>query len=363
MHIRVRKRQSPLGWSSGLIFCAAIALSLGLSGLILTLQGKSALDGMAIFFQSGFGSLWALEDALNKAVPIFLCSLGVAVAFRLQIWNIGAEGQYALGAIGATWVALQFPFLPGVVLIPAMLLAATISGGVWGLIPAVLKIKMRANEIIVTLMLNYIGILFLEYLVYGAWKDATSFGFPMTPEFASSAVIGRIGSTNLHWGLMICLAAGIIMALFLSLTRIGYELKASGESLKAARYAHMPYERLLLLVLIVSGALAGWAGFIETSATLNRLQPSVMAGYGYTAIVVAWLARLNPLGIAFFSYLLAGMLVGVEGLQLDLQVPAAFGLIMEGLILLTVLSGQFFKSYRFEVSFASGKADRSMIEG
>ena len=350
MHIRVRKRQAALGWSSGLIFIAAILVSLGLSGLILSLQGKSALDGLTIFFHSGFGSLWALEDALNKAVPIFLCSLGVAVAFRLQIWNIGAEGQYALGAIGATWVALLFPSLPATVLIPAMLLAATVCGGIWGLIPAVLKIKMRANEIIVTLMLNYVGILFLEYLVYGTWKDEASFGFPMTPEFTSGAIIGRIGSTNLHWGLMLCLGIGIIMAVFLSLTRIGYELKASGESLKAARYAHMPYEKLLVLVLIVSGALAGWAGFVETSATLNRLQPSVMAGYGYTAIVVAWLARLNPLGIAFFSYLLAGMLVGVEGLQLDLQVPAAFGSIMEGLILLTVLSGQFFKHYRFDVT-------------
>ena len=349
MHLRVRKREQALGWSAMGIFALAICLSLGLSGLILALYGKSAVQGMFVFFHSGFGSLWALEDAVNKAVPIFLCSLGVAVAFKLQIWNIGAEGQYALGAIGATWVALHFSHLPGGLLIPAMLAAATVCGGLWGCIPALLKVRMRANEIIVTLMLNYIGILFLEYLVYGVWKDEASFGFPMTPQFSESAIIGRIGASNVHWGLLVCLGIGILMSLLLSKTRIGFELKASGENLSAARYAHIPYAKLVVLVLVVSGALAGWAGCVESSATLNRLQPSVMAGYGYTAIVVAWLARLNPLGIAFFSFLLAGMLVGVEGLQLDLQVPAAFGSIMEGLILLTVLSGQFFTHYRFEV--------------
>ncbi|MCF8038863.1 MAG: ABC transporter permease [Desulfohalobiaceae bacterium] len=345
--LQLRKRPTPLGWSAPLVFVTAVVLSLAVSALLLRLQGQPAWEGLAVFFQSGFGSTWALEDTLNKAVPLFLCSLGVAVAFKLQIWNIGAEGQFALGAVGATWAALYFSFLPWFFLLPLMLLSATIAGGIWGLIPALLKLYMRANEIITTLMLNYIGILILEFLVYGSWKDRASFGFPMTPVFESGAVIARIGRTNLHYGLLLCLAIGLAMALVLAYTRFGYELKASGENPRAGRYAHIPYKKLVILVLVISGALAGWAGFVETSATLNRLQPSVMAGYGYTAIVVAWLARLNPLGIALFSFLLAGMLVGVEGMQLELQIPAAFGKIMEGLILLTVLSGQFFRNYRF----------------
>jgi simple sugar transport system permease protein len=264
----------------------------------------------------------------------------------LQIWNIGAEGQFALGAVGATWAALSFPHLPWFVLLPTMLAAASVLGGLWGLIPALLKLKMRANEIIVTLMLNYIAILILDYLVYGPWKDPTSFGFPMTAEFAPAAVVAKIGTTNLNWGLAFCAAAGVSVWVFLRFTRVGFELKASGENVRAARYARLPYQRLVVLVMVLSGALAGWAGFLEASATINRLQPSIMAGYGYTAIVVAWLARLNPLYIALSSLLLAGLRVGVEHLQLDLQVPAAFGQIMEGLILLTVLAGGFFVDYQ-----------------
>lgn len=332
-------------WVSCLLFPTAVGLSLAVSAVLLKLQGKPALHGIALLFQGAFGSPWALQDCLLKAVPIFLCSLGVAVAFRLQAWNIGAEGQFALGAIGATAAALQWPHLPWYALLPLMAGAALTAGGLWGLIPALLKLRMRANEIIVTLMLNYIAILILDFLVYGRWKDPESFGFPMTPIFSEGAIVGRIGGTGLHWGLALCFAAGLALWIFLRFTRLGFELKACGESLRAARYAGLPYARLLMLVMMVSGGLAGWAGFLEASATINRLQPSIMVGYGYTAIVVAWLARLNPLSIGIASFLLAALRVGVENLQLDLQVPAAFGGIMEGMILLSILAGGFFYDY------------------
>ncbi|MBT8361570.1 MAG: ABC transporter permease, partial [Deltaproteobacteria bacterium] len=289
---------------------------------------------------------YAFEDALLKATPIFLCSLGVAIAFRLQIWYIGAEGQFALGAVGATWIALSFPDAPSYLLLPAMVIMAVAAGGLWGLIPAILRQKLKTNEIIVTLMMNYIAILILDYLVYGSWKDPASFGFPMTPEFSAQAIVGKIGATNFSWGLLHCFVLGVVLFVFLGYTKIGFEIKASGDNVRAARYAGFPYDRLVMLVMVVSGALAGWAGFLEASSTINRLQPSIMAGYGYTAIVVAWLARLNPLLIAIASFMLAGLRVGVEGLQLDLQVPAAFGGIIEGLILITVLAGGLFSYYR-----------------
>jgi len=331
---------------SCLVLLSALILSLLLSGLLLFLRGTPPVDGILTLFQGGFGSKWAIEDSILKSIPIFLCSLGVAVAFRLQIWNIGAEGQFALGAIGATWVALTFPQWPKIILLPAMILAAIAAGGGWGMIPAILRQRMKANEIIVTLMMNYIAILFLEYLVYGIWKDPVSFGFPMTPEFSEQAIVGKIGTTSINWGLAHCLILGILVWGFFKYTRIGFELKASGDNVRAARYAGMPYDRLVILVMVLSGALAGWAGFLEASATVNRLQPSIMVGYGYTAIVVAWLARLHPLNIGIASFLLAGLRVGVENLQLDLQVPAAFGGIIEGLILLTVLAGGLFTHYR-----------------
>ncbi|MBI9083911.1 MAG: ABC transporter permease [Desulfobacterales bacterium] len=344
--LRIEKRQETPFWRSCLVLAGAVGISLALSAAMLAFQDRPALSGIGLLFQGAFGTPWAMEDCLVKAIPIFLCSLGVAIAFRLQIWNIGAEGQFAFGAVGATWVALNLPGQPAWVTLGAMMAASMAFGGLWGLIPAVLKVRARANEIIVTLMMNYLAILFIDYLVYGAWKDPTSFGFPVTPEFSAGAIIGMIPGTRVNWGLVLCLVFGVVMWVFLRFTRLGFELKASGENIRAARYARLPYDRLVALVMVASGALAGCAGFVEASANLNRLQPSIMVGYGYTAIVVAWLARLNPLLIAVASFLLAGLRVGVETLQLDLQVPAAFGGIMEGLILLTVLAGGFFEQYR-----------------
>ena len=346
MAFRVSKRQEPWKWGSCFIFPAAVGLSLGLSALLLAALGKPPLTGLALLFDGAFGSGYVLTDALRTTVPLFLCSLGVAVAFRMQIWNIGAEGQYALGAVGAAWAALSFPQLPALALLPLMLTAGAVCGMLWALVPAWLKTRWRVNEIITTLMLNYIGILLLDYLVYGPWKDPASFGFPMTQEFVTAAILPRIPGTRLHWGLILCVLLAVGVHVLMNHTRLGYELRASGSGPRASRYARMPYNLLVLFVMAVCGALAGIAGFVETSATVGRLQPGVMAGYGYTAIIVAWLARLNPLGIAVASFLLAALRVGVENLQLELQVPAAFGQIIEGLVLLTVLSGQFFLHYQ-----------------
>ncbi|WP_163337347.1 ABC transporter permease [Desulfopila sp. IMCC35008] len=348
IRLRIVKRQEPLGWRSCLVLFAAIAFSLVLSGILLALRGTSPVEGVLTLFQGAFGSRWAIEDSLIKGIPIFLCSLGVAIAFRLQVWNIGAEGQFAFGAMGATWAALSFPEWPAWLLMPAMIIMAVAAGGAWGMIPALLRQKLKTNEIIVTLMMNYIAILFLDYLVFGVWKDPTSFGFPMTPTFPEAAIVGKIGSTSVNWGLLHCVVLGLLVWVFFRFTTVGFELKASGDSVRAARYAGLPYDKLVVLVMVLSGGLAGWAGFLEASATINRLQPSIMVGYGYTAIVVAWLARLNPLSIGIASFLLAGLRVGVENLQLDLQVPAAFGGIIEGLILLSVLAGGLFTVYRVE---------------
>ena len=346
--LRISKRQEPSPlWRSALVFTGAVAAALALSMLLLTVRGISPLEGLKVLMLGAFGSSWALQDCLLKAIPLFLCSLGVAIAFRLQIWNIGAEGQFALGAIGATWMALSFGGAPKFLLLPLMIAAACIAGGLWAMIPALFRQWLGANEIIVTLMLNYIGILFLEFLVYGVWRDSS--GFPMTAAFSENAIVGKIGASSVHWGLAHCVVLGLFCWLFFRYTRLGYEIKASGDNVQAARYAGMPYSFLVVLVMVLSGALAGWAGFLEVSATVHRLQPSIMVGYGFTAIVVAWLARLNPAGIALTSFLLAGLRAGVENLQLDLQIPAAFGSILEGLILLTVLAGGFFLSYRIVV--------------
>jgi ABC-type uncharacterized transport system permease subunit len=344
--MRIIKRQEPLGWRSCLVLLAAIGFSLALGGGLLLVRGVDPVAAMGTLFVGAFGSRYGIEDSALKAIPIFLCSLGVALAFRLRVWNIGAEGQYALGAIGASWLPVAMPDLPAYLLLPSMITMAVVAGGMWGAIPAFFRQKMRTNEIIVTLMMNYIAISLLDYMVYGPWKDPASYGFPMTATFPPAAVVGKIGTTAYSWGLVHAFVLAVLIWVFTTYTRLGYEIKVGGANVRAARYAGIPYDRLVIGVMFLSGALAGWAGFLEASSTLNRLQPSIMANYGYTAIVVAWLARLNPFYIAVASFLLAGLRVGVESLQLDMQVPAAFGLIIEGLVLLSVLAGGFFTTYR-----------------
>ncbi len=346
--LRKRKREKALRYGGLIVVPVALLLSFAFCAVLLAVQGQSPVRAFSILWEGSLGSSWALADALLKSVPIFLCSLGVAITFRMQIWNIGAEGQFALGTIGATWAALTFAQWPAYLLLPFMFVCAALAGAIWALLAAVLRIALNVSEIISTLMLNYIGILLLEYLIYGVWKDPKSFGFPVSPEFSSSALIGMIGDSRQHWGLVIAAVLGVLMWAFLRFTRTGFEIKASGAGIRVAAYAKLPYPYLVALVMALSGAYAAIAGCIETSAVVGRLQPSIMAGYGYTAIVVAWLARLNPLGIALTSFLLACLRVGVENMQLEMQIPAAFGSVMEGVILLTVLAGQFFYSFRFE---------------
>ncbi len=392
MSWRVVRRTGPPGplvsWS---LLAASFFAAVAAGALLLEIQGKPGPRGIMLLLQGGLGTpsalfaearaqgadiptalfrglFWdnfALADSLLKAIPIFLCSLGVAVCFSLQVWNIGAEGQFALGAVGSTAVVLAFPDLPGFAMLPLMFLAAASAGAVWAAIPALLRQTLRVNEIITTLMLNYIGILFLQYLVYGPWKDPGGMGFPMSMEFPPAALIPAFAG-RIHWGLALCLAVAVLLELFLQRTRYGFELLAAGENPEAARYAGMRYSAMVVGAMCLCGALAAWAGCLETSATVGRLQPGAAVGYGYTAIVVAWLARLRISRIAFFSFLLAALRVGVENIQLELGVSAAFGDMIQGLLLLCVLAGQFPERYRLKRAgrdFAAPPEGRTARQG
>ena len=336
----------PLGWKSIAILLTTLAFAFFVCSMLLLVQNKSPWTAFMLLLEGGFGGPYPLEDTLLKTIPLFLCSIGVSIAFRMKIWNIGAEGQFALGGVGATAAVLLLP--PGSpvwLMLPAMMLGAALAGGLWGFLPGMLKLRFGLNEIISTLMLNYIGIELMRYLVYGPWKDPSGMGFPMTAMFPPAATFPCLFGRT-HAGILLCIVVALTLVLFLGRTRLGFELRAAGENPRNARYARIRYGFLLVFVLTLSGALAGLAGCVEVSATFNRLQPNLCTGYGYTAIVVAWLSRLRISSIAFFSFFLAGLKVGVENLQMELQVPAAFGGILEGFILLCVLAGQFFHHYR-----------------
>lgn len=345
---RIIRRTEPLEWGSFAIFFIAFGISLAVCAFLLHLQGKDGFTGVGYLLEGGFGSRYSLEDTVLKAIPIFLCSLGVALCFKLQVWNIGAEGQYVIGALGGAYFVLSFPSLPAVVMLPGMFISAALAGAFWALIAAVLRQKWNINEIIATLMLNYIGINILKHLIFGSLKDPAGMGFPESAYFAESARIMPISQEifgRLHWGLFTCILAGAAVAFMFKKTRLGYELEAAGANERAARYAGMPYNLLVFFVMGVCGALAGIAGIQESASGIYRIDPYVPLGYGFTAVVVAWLARLRTLRIMFFSLILAGLRVGVENLQIELQVSDSFAATLEGFILLMVLAGQFFDSY------------------
>ena len=368
-----RRHNPPSGLETLSRTALSLFLALVLAALLLEIQGKSGPQGILAILEGGFGNPasltlaaradglrgipaffkgcfydnYALADSLLKSMPIFLCSLGLSACFYLKLWNIGAEGQYVMGAVGSTAAVLAFPDAPAWALLPAMFLAGTCAGALWAFLPAVLRERFRTNEIITTLMLNYIAILLLQYLVAGPWKDPCGQGFIMTREFPAAAVLPTLAG-RAHLGLLFCIAVAWAWHLFMRQTRYGFEMLAYGANPRAAGYAGMRCSLMVVAVMTLCGALAGLAGLCEISVQA-RLWPNSAAGYGYTAIVVAWLARLRVGGIAFFSLLLAAFRVGVENLQLEMGVAAAFGDLLQGSILLMVLAGRFFDSYTLRV--------------
>ena len=325
----------------------SVLLALIAGGIIMLFAGENPLTVYRAMAEGAFGSRYNFSETLVKTIPLLLTGLGVGVAFRMQLWNIGAEGQLYLGAIFATWVALfALPDASKFVLIPAMVVAGLVGGALWAAGPAVLRASLGVNEIITTLMLNYVAIFLAEWLVHGPWKNPLGFGFPGTESFPPAAWLPTWGTTRVHIGLVFGLVAATILFVVLRRTRWGYEIGVAGESERVARYAGMATRRNIVAVLLLSGALAGLAGMGEVAGISHQLQRNLSPGYGYTAIIVAWLGRLHPLGIALVAFLLAALLVGGDQLQLALGLPAAIAPMLQGTILFFLLGGDLLTRYR-----------------
>lgn len=333
--------------SSVLVPCISVLLGLFFAGLFFMATGKNPFEIYGLMFAGAFGSAYGLSETVVKAIPLMLTGLGVSLAFRMQLWNIGAEGQFAMGTVGATWVALNFPHWPAYLALPAMLGMGFLLGGLWGLIPAIPRAFLKVNETISTLLLNYVAALWVDYLVYGPWKDPQGFNFPLTAQFSESAILPFLGRSRVHAGLYIGLAVALILYIVLKYSKWGYEIRVCGESPKAAAYAGMNFTRNILLVLFISGGIAGIAGMTEVSAIAQRLQRGISPGYGFTAIIIAWLARLNPWAVILVSFLFGGLLVGGFSIQTS-GFPAATVSMLQGAILFFVLGGEIFNRYRLK---------------
>jgi ABC-type uncharacterized transport system permease subunit len=324
----------------------AVSSALAVGAALLFLLGANPWFAYRDMALGAFGSLYGLSETLVKATPILLTALGVALAFRLGFWNIGAEGQLYLGALGGTWMALNHADLPAFLLQPLMLLAGCAAGAMWALIPAALRLHLHVNEIITTLMLNYVAILGVDFLIYGPWKDPKALGLPFAPPFAPAARLPVLPGSRVHLGLGLALLAAVFLALLLRRTRLGYEIRMIGFNPVAARAAGMPLSRVMLLAMALSGGLAGLAGICEVAGVQGQLRHGFSPGYGYTAIIVAWLGRLNPWGIVMVSMLLGGLLVGSDMLQITMNLPLAVAYVLQGLILFALLSVDVLVNYR-----------------
>ena len=342
---RLEKRLNPSAALTFLVPALSVVLALGFGAAFLLATGHDPVKVYAAMWKGAFGSKYGFSETVVKAIPLMLSGLGVSIAFRMLLWNIGAEGQLYLGAFAASWVALSFPDAPASVLLPAMVLAGFLAGALWALLPALPRAFLGVNEVITTLMLNYVGILWVDYLVYGPWKDPKGFNFPLSRPFSPSAVLPTIGGTRVHLGLVFALVAAAGLHIVLRRLKWGYEIRVIGESPTAARYAGMNIARNILLVMFLSGGLAGLAGMAEVSGITQRLQHGISPGYGYTAIIVAWLAKLNPWAVVAVSFLFGGLLVGGYSIQ-SAGLPAATVSMLQGAILFFVLGGEILTRYR-----------------
>lgn len=300
---------------------------------------------------SVFISPQGFTEAWTRAIPILFAGLGLCLAFKIGFWNIGAEGQLHMGAWFTTLMVLMFTDLPAWGLLPLMLSAAFFGGGIWGLLPAILKVRLQVNEVLTTLMMNFIAGFWVLYWVYGPWRDPKGLGFPLTPPFPEAAILPSLPGTRVHAGLIIAVVAAVAVYFFMYRTTIGFELKVTGESLPASKYAGMSYTKLILLVLFISGGLAGLAGLSLVSGVVLRLRPGISPGYGFTAIIIAWLSRLNPLVAIPVSFLFGGLLVAGDALQIAMRVPVAIVFVFQALVLIFIVGAEILSRYKITVRF------------
>jgi simple sugar transport system permease protein len=327
-----------------LVFSLAAGL-LAISCIFL-ISGVNPLYALAKIFSGSFGSIYGLKETLTKALPLILIGSGLTVAFRAKFWNIGAESQLLMGAIFGTWVGLHWgPHLPAPIIVPLMFLAGFIGGAFWGLIPAILKVKFSINEVISTLMLNYICNQIMILLIVGPWRGKTKYGFPYTDDLPASAILSLIPGSRIHYvTLLIALATVIILGIAIYKTQFGYEVRVIGENPEAAKYSGIDFFKTTLIIMLISGGVAGLAGVGEVAGIHHYLSypESISSGYGFTAIIVAWLAKLNPFFVILSAFFFAGILVGGDAIQISLGLPAATVQIFNGTLLVFLIMGDYF---------------------
>ena len=344
---RIEKRPATLAPAPVWAFPAALGFAIAVGAFIFVALGANPLTAYGVMFKGAFGSFFHFSEVIVRAIPLMLTGLAVAVAATMLLWNIGCEGQLVWGGICAAGTGLFLaPHLPPLLVIPATIAAGAVGGALWALIPGVLKAYLAVNEILSSLLLNYIAIIFMEHLYFGPWRNPDGYGFPGTAQIAEMARIPHFFGTRIHLGLLLALVLSVVFYGALRATRWGYRVRAIGLNRRAARYAGFKIRRHIVGVMLLSGALAGVAGMAEVSGIHFRLQQGLAVGYGYDGIIVAWLARLNPLAVPLMALLLGALIVGGEQLQAVLHLPASISMVLEAVLLFGLLLSEALSRYR-----------------
>jgi simple sugar transport system permease protein len=334
----------------------ALAITIVIGVILFTALGKDPVKGLQMFFIEPVKNGYALSEIAIKATPLALIALGLAVCYRSNVWNIGAEGQFVLGAIFASGVAMQAGPDTSRLIVIAILAAGVVGGMVWAGIVALLRDRFNANEILVSLMLVYVAELLLSYLVYGPWKDPKGYNFPQTITFAAATKIPKlIEGFRAHIGVLVALGGVAAVWLLLFRTYAGFQLQVGGLAPAAARYAGFSSRRALWLALLLSGGLAGLAGGLEAAGPLGQLTPYVPVGYGFAAIIVAFVGRLHPLGVVFAAVLMSMFYIGGELAQSRLGLPKSITGVFQGLLLFALLASDTLIHYRVKWAAKPGR--------
>jgi len=338
---RVMKYVSPL---------IAAVLTFVAGFVLFSALGRDPWTAFHAFFVSPVNDLNGFAELLLKASPLVLCAVGLAVGFRASVWNIGAEGQLTAGAIAAGWLALAFPETESALLLPAMIVAGALGGMAWAAIPAFLRTRFNANEILTSLMLVYVAVLLLSYLVHGPLKDPQGFNFPQSKEFHDAALFPMLlEGTRLNASIFVAAAVVAVGWWFMTRSFGGYTMRVAGLADAAARYAGFSGKRTVWMGLLVGGATAGLAGVGEVAGPIGQLLPSVSPGYGFAAIIVAFVGRLHPVGIVLAGLLMSLLYLGGESAQMSLDLPAAITGLFQGMLLFFLLGADVFINYRVRV--------------
>lgn len=334
--IKLKNWKAPLempGWFSTIV---VVVLAFLIGGLLILAIGANPIEAYLALADAAFGSVNGFAETMVKACPLLFAGLGISLAYRAQFWNIGAEGQIYAGGILAAVVGIYLKGLPVAVHLPLTLLAGLAGGAVWGFIPGILKARLRVNEIITTLMLNYIMIQLTAYLVHVPMRDMSS-GITISPQLMSSAWLPMvIPRTRFHLGILLAVGAAVLFHWVIYKTVLGYQIRAVGENRRAARVAGIRVEQIIVWTVVLSGALAGLAGAAEVSGVQRRLVEDFSPGYGYLAIAVALLGNLEPIGVIFSSILFAALLNGADAMQRAVAVPVPVIYVIEGLVIIFI---------------------------